>query len=64
MTVGEDWFGQGFFLDTHDNPSPYVVNAEALEYSTMRGSDVAIVRLKESAGLFAGSRHPADPDRR
>lgn len=50
VTVGEEWFGQAFLLDTHDNPSPLAVNAEALEYSTMRGRDVAIVRLKESLG--------------
>lgn len=50
VTVGEDWFGQGFLLDTHDNPSPYIVSAEVLEYSTMRGRDVSIVRLKESLG--------------
>ena len=50
VTIGEDWFGQGFLLDTHDNPSPYAVDAEALEYSTMRGRDVSIVRLRESLG--------------
>lgn len=50
VTVGEEWFGQAFLLDTHDNPSPLMVTAEALEYSTMRGRDVAIVRLQESLG--------------
>lgn len=54
VTVGEEWFGQGFFLDTHDNPTPVVVNAEALEYSTMRSRDVAIVRLKERLGYLRG----------
>ncbi|MBK7820610.1 MAG: hypothetical protein IPJ61_05940 [Tessaracoccus sp.] len=49
-TVGEDWFGQGFLLDTHDNPAPYPVDAEVLEYSTMRGRDVSLVRLTETLG--------------
>lgn len=52
VTIGEPWFGQGFFLDTYDNPSPVVVNAEAIEYSTMRGRDVAIIRLKEDLGYL------------
>lgn len=50
VTVGEEWFGQGYFLDTIDNPAPVVVDAERLEYSTMRGRDVAIVRLTQSLG--------------
>ncbi|HMR48999.1 MAG TPA: hypothetical protein PKE40_07215 [Arachnia sp.] len=54
VTVGEEWFGQAFLLDTYDNPSPLTLNAEALEYSTMRGRDVAIVRLKESLGELKG----------
>lgn len=52
VTVAEPWFGQGYFLDTYDNPTPVTVNAEALEYSTMRGRDVAIIRLKEDLGYL------------
>ena len=54
VTVGEEWFGKGFFLNTEDNPTPVVVNAEVLEYSTMRGRDVAIVRLEETLGYLRG----------
>lgn len=54
VTVNEEWFGYGYFLDTFDNPTPVVVNAERLEYSTMRGQDVAIVRLEESLGYLKG----------
>lgn len=54
VTVSEEWFGEGYFLDTHDNPTPVVVHAETLEYSTMRGRDVAIVRLEESLGYLSG----------
>ena len=54
VTVNEEWFGYGYFLDTFDNPTPVVVNAERLEYSTMRGRDVAIVRLQESLGYLKG----------
>ncbi|MFT3798919.1 trypsin-like serine peptidase [Microbacterium sp.] len=54
VTVGTEWFGQGYLLDTYDNPSPLVVNAAVLEYSTMRGRDVSIVRLEESLGYLRG----------
>lgn len=52
VTVGADWFGQGYLLDTHDNPAPYTITAEVLEYSTMRGRDVSLVRLEESLGTL------------
>ncbi|QLQ09141.1 MAG: trypsin-like serine protease [Nocardioidaceae bacterium] len=54
VTVEEEWFGPGFLLDTFDNPVPLEVSAKVLEYSTMRGRDVAIVRLKESLGYLRG----------
>lgn len=50
VTVAEEWFGSGYLLDTFDNPTPLAVTAAVLEYSTMRGRDVAIVRLEESLG--------------
>lgn len=52
VTTNEDWFGHGFLLDTVDNATPLVVEAQALEYSTMRGRDIAIVRLAETLGYL------------
>lgn len=50
VTVAEEWFGTAEFFAAKGNDARLVVEAETLEYSTMRGRDLAIVRLDHTLG--------------
>lgn len=50
VTVGEEWFGTADFFAAEGNDAVLPVEAEVLEYSTMRGRDLAIVRLDSTLG--------------
>jgi hypothetical protein len=54
-TVGLDWFGTAEFLAAKGNADATVtVDVVGLEYSTMRHTDTAIVRLKPTLGELEG----------
>jgi hypothetical protein len=50
VTIGEEWFGPADFFAAKGSEAVLSVDAEMLEYSTMRGRDIAIVRLAATLG--------------
>lgn len=50
VTVGEEWFGPADFFAAAGSDAILPVEARTLEYSTMRGRDIAIVQLDATLG--------------